>query len=75
MGARLRVLSVDGASSLDFDERVGYLRVGLVDAEAVETAQAKLENLGIPLDQVILQVEPPAIAWGQWAVRTRVLAA
>lgn len=54
------VLSVPGVSRLDFDETTGYVRVGLVDVEAIEPAQVKLVALGIPLDQVILEVVRPS---------------
>ncbi len=55
------VLNVPGTGSLDFDETVGYLRVGLVDVEAVEPVQTRLDALDIPLEQVILQVEAPIV--------------
>jgi hypothetical protein len=55
------VMSVPGVGRLDFDETVGYIRVGLIDVEAVEPAQVKLRALGIPLDQVILEVVTPIV--------------
>ncbi|AKJ06370.1 Hypothetical protein AA314_07996 [Archangium gephyra] len=56
------VLSVEGAGTLDYDETTGYLRVGVIDVEALEPVQAKLDALGIPLEQVILQVERPIVS-------------
>ena len=53
------VLSVEGVGTLDYDETTGYLRVGVIDVEAIEPVQAKLDALGIPLDVVILQVQLP----------------
>ena len=44
-----------GASFLDFDETVGYLRIGVPKASALEPVQAKLGELAIPLDEVILE--------------------
>lgn len=55
------VLGVPGVGRLDYDETTGYLEVGLVDVEALEPAQAKLEALGIPLDQVIFQAVAPIV--------------
>jgi hypothetical protein len=62
MDAATEVLNVPGIERLDYDERTSYLRVGLVDVEAIEPAQLKLDELGIPLDQVILQVVSPIVA-------------
>jgi hypothetical protein len=62
MDAATEVLSVPGIERLDYDERTGYLLVGLVDLEAIETAQLKLDELGIPLDQVIIQVVSPIVS-------------
>jgi hypothetical protein len=56
------VLGVQGVGTLDYDETTGYLRVGLIDVEALEPAQAKLDALGVPLEQVIFQVEEPIVA-------------
>ena len=53
------VLTVAGASSLDYDETTGYLRVGVVEAEAIERAEIKLIELGVSLEMVIRQVERP----------------
>lgn len=61
MTAATNVLSVPGTQSLDFDESTDYLRVGLIDVEAVEPAQLKLDELGIPLEQVILEVRRPIV--------------
>jgi hypothetical protein len=55
------VMSVPGVGRLDFDETVGYIRVGLIHVEAVEPVQVKLGALGIPLDQVILEVVRPIV--------------
>lgn len=56
------VLGVQGVGKLDYDETTGYLRVGLIDVEALEPAQAKLEVLGIPLEQVIFQAEAAIVS-------------
>ncbi|WP_375767055.1 hypothetical protein NR798_36020 [Archangium gephyra] len=56
------VLGVPGVGRLDYDETTGYLEVGLVDVEALEPAQAKLDALGIPLDQVVFQAVAPIVA-------------
>ncbi|HYO68647.1 MAG TPA: hypothetical protein VEU33_21455 [Archangium sp.] len=57
--AAVDVMGVEGVGTLGYDETTGYLQVGLIDVEALEPAQAKLQALGIPLDQVIFQVESP----------------
>ncbi|OJH37248.1 hypothetical protein [Cystobacter ferrugineus] len=56
------VLGVPGVGTLDFDETTGYLRVGLVEVETLESAQARLDTLGIPRDQVLFQAEAPIVA-------------
>jgi hypothetical protein len=60
--AATEVLSVQGVGTLDYDETTGYLQVGLIDVEALEPAQAKLDALGVPLEQVIFRVEEPIVA-------------
>lgn len=57
--AARNVLTIAGASSLDYDETTGYLRVGVIEADAVERAEIKLAEMGISLDLVIRQVESP----------------
>ncbi len=54
-------LGVPGVGRLGLDETTGYLRVGLVDVEALEPVQVNLNQAGIPLDQVILQVVTPIV--------------
>jgi hypothetical protein len=54
-------LGVPGIGRLDFDETNGYLRVGLVDVEATEPVQLKLDEHGIPRDQVIIEVVRPIV--------------
>ncbi|KFA93110.1 hypothetical protein Q664_11225 [Archangium violaceum Cb vi76] len=56
------VLSVEGVGTLDYDETTGYLRVGLTDVEAIGAAQAKLDTLDVPLEQVIFQAEAPIVS-------------
>jgi len=56
------VLGVPGVGMLDFDETNGYLQVGLVDVEALEPAQTKLDALGIPRDSVLFQAVTPIVA-------------
>lgn len=55
------VLSVEGVGTLDYDETTGYLRLGLTDVEAIGAAQAKLNALGVPLEQVIFQAQVPIV--------------
>ncbi|MET0404584.1 MAG: hypothetical protein ABW123_19375 [Cystobacter sp.] len=57
------VLNVPGVSSIDFDEVTGYLRVGLVDVESIELAQAKLDELAIPRAEVLFQAVPGLVGW------------
>lgn len=54
-------LGVPGVGRLDFDETNGYLRIGLVDVEALEPVQVNLDGAGIPRDQVILEVVRPIV--------------
>ncbi len=54
-------LGVPGVGRLDFDETNGYLRIGLVDVEALEPVQVNLDEAGIPRDQVILEVVRPIV--------------
>jgi hypothetical protein len=61
LDAASEVLGVPGVGRLDYDETTGYIEVGLVDVEALEPAQAKLEALGIPLDQVVFQAVAPIV--------------
>jgi hypothetical protein len=55
------VMAVPGVGTLDLDEKVGYVRVGLLAVESLEQAQVKLDELGVPLDQVILYARRPIV--------------
>jgi hypothetical protein len=52
-----------GGISADYDETTGYVRVGVRDAASVRSVAAALEAAGLPMDQIIVQVETPAVAY------------
>lgn len=56
------ILTIEEASSLDFDEKTGYLRVGVTEVKGIRKAMDKLKEIDIPLGEVILQVESPVVA-------------
>jgi len=56
------VLSIEAANFLDFDETTGYLRVGVTGGWAIRKAEEKLKEIGISLEDVILQVQSPITA-------------
>jgi len=56
------VLSVETARTLGFDETTGYLRVGVTEVKGVRQAKEKLQEIGTPLEEVILQVQSPITA-------------
>jgi hypothetical protein len=53
------LLSVEGASSLDFDETTGYLRVGVSSADALPALENKIQSLSLDPELIIVQVEAP----------------
>lgn len=53
------VLSVHDASTLDFDETTGYLRVGVASAESLPSLENKIDALGLDPESIIVQVETP----------------
>lgn len=55
-------LDVGGAVSVDYDETTGYVRLGVVDADAVRRATAALDASMLPTSEVIVQVEPRIVS-------------
>lgn len=51
-----------GATSFDYDETTGYVRVGVRDAASVRRVAAALEAASLPVAQIIVQVERPVVA-------------
>ncbi len=60
---RASAASGPGATSADYDETTGYVRVGVLDAASVRSVAAALEAAGLPMDQIIVQVESPVVAY------------
>ena len=60
--AASHAMGVPGVGRLGYDETNGYIRVGLVDVEATEPVQVRLDEHGIPRDQVIIQAVRPIVA-------------
>jgi hypothetical protein len=55
-------LGIDGSATVDYDETTGYVRLGVVNAEAVRRASVALGASDLPATEVIVQVESPIVA-------------
>ena len=49
-----------GATYVDFDERIGYVRLGVANATGVARAYEALDRAGLPTSEVVVEVIPPA---------------
>lgn len=53
------LFSVEGGQSADYDEATGYVRLGVVRAEAVRSVMDALVATDLPVSEILIHVEPP----------------